>query len=54
MAEVKRDCFAYNKGSYSKPCIALDDLYCKKEECKFYKTKEQFEKERKMYGGTKL
>ncbi len=45
-AGIKEDCFAYN-GDKSKtiPCTALNDLYCKNEECKFYKSKEQREKE---------
>jgi len=38
MAEVKTDCFAYNAAIVRK-CTALDELYCAKEECKFYKSK---------------
>ena len=30
------ECMAYRNGE----CKALDDLYCKKEECNFYKWKE--------------
>lgn len=30
------DCLAYKRGE----CRALDDLYCRKEECNFYKWKE--------------
>lgn len=37
MREVNEDCFAYDKDK--KVCKALDCLYCKKEECKFYKKK---------------
>ena len=40
---VKKDCFAY--GSISNKCSALNELYCKKENCKFYKTKESMRKE---------
>ena len=36
---IKKDCFAYNKRTCT--CDALDRLYCKHEECSFYKTKEQ-------------
>nr|DAG51221.1 MAG TPA: hypothetical protein [Caudoviricetes sp.] len=36
--EVKPDCFAYNSKSNS--CKCLTDLYCKKELCSFYKSKE--------------
>lgn len=42
--EVKKDCFAYKFGG---ECNILRALYCAGEHCKFYKTKEQLEKERK-------
>lgn len=51
MRESKKDCFGYEK--VRNTCKVLDHLYCKEEDCKFYKTKEQFEKERKLYGGVK-
>lgn len=35
--EVKEDCFAYD--SKYKQCTALNDLYCKNENCRFYKNK---------------
>ena len=35
MNKVKTDCFAYD--DYVCKCRALKELYCKKEECKFYK-----------------
>lgn len=31
--DVKTDCFAYKNGH----CVALNDLYCAKEKCSFYK-----------------
>ena len=34
-----KDCFAYSK----KECKALNDMYCKYQECNFYKTKEDLE-----------
>lgn len=38
--EVKTDCFAYKAGKSDKyACTALNDLYCRKEECGFYKPK---------------
>ena len=40
--EVKEDCFAYD--SKYKQCDALNDLYCKKENCRFYKSKETLSK----------
>lgn len=42
---VKTDCFAYKNHN----CIALNDLYCTKEKCSFYKThKEILEKQLKL------
>jgi hypothetical protein len=39
---VKTDCFAYDEETFHRPtCRALNGLYCKKEECKFYKTAKQ-------------
>ena len=34
---VKTDCFAYDEEH--KTCDALKELYCKKEQCKFYKSR---------------
>lgn len=46
MAKVKEDCFAYSKAACT--CKALNATYCAVEEnCKFYKTKEQVQKEQK-------
>ena len=33
----KEDCFAYVNRQGYKECRALNELYCNKEECKFYK-----------------
>lgn len=35
----KKDCFAYNAGNLKSNCVALKELYCQKEHCKFYKPK---------------
>lgn len=35
---VHKDCFAYNGNYKVKGCTILKELYCAKEECKFYKT----------------
>ena len=37
--KVKHDCFAYSKEL--RKCKALNDLYCRNGECKFYKTEFQ-------------
>lgn len=34
---IKYDCFAYSE--ISKKCNCLKELYCKDEECRFYKPK---------------
>lgn len=51
MAEVKRDCFAYRKTKKDEQCNVLLKLYCREENCKFYKTEEQLNREREMAGG---
>lgn len=37
--KIKNDCFAYNEEK--RTCTALTELFCCKEECKFYKTHQQ-------------
>lgn len=37
--EIREDCFAYNEKT--KECDALKELYCAKENCKFYKSCEE-------------
>ena len=42
MTRAKTDCFAYRPGQQKPPrrkaeCTALDKLYCKEGECRFYK-----------------
>lgn len=34
--EIRKDCYAYN--TYKNKCRALNDLYCQKEKCRFYKS----------------
>lgn len=46
MFEVKKDCFAYN--DIKNNCNALKELYCVKENCKFYKTKKCKNNEKKL------
>ena len=45
MFEIKKDCFSYDKSKNK--CKSLNDLYCGKSVCEFYKTKEQIVKERR-------
>lgn len=51
MCEVKKDCFGFEQTQNT--CRVLKGLFCKHEQCGIYKTKEQLEKERKLYGGVK-
>lgn len=44
---LKKDCFAFDESNFD--CKALDKLYCTKEKCCFYKTKERNEKEEKKH-----
>lgn len=48
---VKIDCFAFWHDNGRQPaCRVLRDLYCRKEECKFYKSVKQHMDEVKKYG----
>lgn len=40
--QLKYDCFAYD--SLTGCCTVLRELYCRKENCKFYKTDEEYQK----------
>ena len=40
--EAKTDCFGYKAGR----CTVLTELFCTKEKCAFYKTKEQYDSDR--------
>ncbi len=46
---IHKDCFAYKNAGRHPHCIALKELYCKKEECNWYKSKakEQHQRERR-------
>ncbi len=45
--KAKEDCFGYKTSSF---CSALNKMYCKTEECSFYKTNEQHRSDMKKYG----
>lgn len=40
---IKYDCFAFKSDNPYDGCSALDKLYCRREQCKFYKNKKNFE-----------
>ena len=49
MTRAKTDCFAYKPGQQKPPrrkaeCTALDKLYCRDGECRFYKAKVGYQK----------
>lgn len=48
---VRKNCFAYCKrrffDSEYEDCVILKNLYCRNEECKFFKTQEQFDRDQK-------
>ena len=47
MPGIKTDCFAFMQKC--KKCSVLTDTVCKKRECTFYKTQEQYDSDRKKY-----
>ena len=47
---IQTDCFAYSENINGNPsCGALSSLECQYGECKFYKSKEQDERDRERY-----
>lgn len=48
MANINKDCFGYNN-STDNGCKVLKVLECKKKECPFFKTKEQYIKDKVRY-----
>lgn len=45
--QPKKDCFSYN--AKCGRCTVLTETVCKKRECTFYKTQEQYDNDRKKY-----
>ena len=43
---VQKDCFGYS--NINNRCSILTETVCKNKECRFYKTKKEFEKGRKQ------
>lgn len=53
--EPKADCFAFQQKEKCVLCNALNDLYCKKEKCRFYMSKADYiEKNGQSYEQTML
>ena len=49
--EPRRSCFAYQSDSKKDGCGILTELYCLKDpRCRFFKTKEQRDREKENYG----
>ena len=46
---IQKDCFAYRLGR----CSILTEMICRRENCSFYKTKEQMDTDREKYGFVK-
>lgn len=46
---VQKDCFGYHMGR----CRIMTELICKRNDCSFYKSKEQDRKDREIYGYVK-
>ena len=49
--EPRRSCFAYQSDNKKDGCGILTELYClKNPRCRFFKTKEQRDREKENYG----
>ena len=49
--EPRKNCFAYASDHPKEGCKILNELYCCKDlRCRFFKTKEQRNREREKYG----
>ena len=46
--EAKKDCFGYCKEKNT--CSVLRRLFCKTEQCGFYKTRKQFDADKEKWG----
>lgn len=44
MPEERKDCFAYISDNQFRGCFALNGLYCKTENCRFYQEKSEAKK----------
>lgn len=52
---VRKDCFGYDArcGVRKKArCTALNNLYCESENCKFYKTRDEYERQEHRKDGS--
>lgn len=39
--KIKKDCFAYISDNKYKGCFCLNELFCRKENCRFYQEREK-------------
>ena len=46
---IRKDCFAYRIGR----CNIMTEMICRRENCSFFKTKEEMERDREKYGFVK-
>lgn len=46
---IRKDCFAFSSDNVYNGCNILNKLYCKFEDCKFYKDKETFKLEKEKF-----
>lgn len=45
VGNARTDCFAYTKDYLMAECYALKELYCRREKCKFYKSKLEYKRQ---------
>lgn len=51
---VRKDCFGYDARCEVRKkarCTALNNLYCENENCKFYKTRDEYERQERRKDG---
>ncbi len=48
-SKIKTDCFGFEFGKIYPGCRILKELVCAKEECGFYKSRRQYEKDLEKY-----
>lgn len=52
---VRKDCFGYDARCEVRKkarCTALNNLYCENENCKFYKTRDEYERQERRKDGS--
>lgn len=46
--DAKRECFAYRKVRGVEKCMALKRMYCKEEDCKFFRNQKDYDVDKEL------